>query len=347
MELEKTLKKALSTALVGSLLFLNQRCSKIPETRKLENIIIHEDYGNNPINLNLEQGNSALFDFPEKIPGAKEIMKYITPEARYCLVHIKQSHYKTNLSSKTQKKVKNVQSDIYKILLYLHNKLGIKEVYLEGITPEFEKSENKLASSLFNPHKIHQKRIEILKEHIDYLKEKINDKEFKDIVGEKNTEKYHIKWKEEINDLQEKIKKENEHYKKYKLAESHLQDFWSVLRLTNERKIKVRSAEDPTAQYIAELESDKFKKSEKATRKTMYAIYDNRERIVIEKITKQKGPLAIVVYGGEHVFGGEFSFGEDYKYGKRFSLYDNIAYWNSKNPDKKISLIEITPESWY
>ncbi len=347
MAFKKIFGKNILLFFLSSLLFINQGCTRIPRTRKLENIIIHENYGKNPINLNLEQGNSVLFDFPDEIPGAKEIAKYITPGARYCLVHIKQSHYKTNLSPKTLEKVKNVQSDIYNIISYLHNNQEINEIYLEGITPSIEKSENKLVASLLDPDNLHQKRIEILKEHITHLKKKLNDQEFKEIMGNKKAKQSYIKWGEKINNLQEKIKKENEQYKKYKSAKNHLETFWAVLKLTNQGKIKVRSAEDPAAQLIAEIELKKAQKTQKATRKTMYSIYDNRERIVIEKITKQQGPLAIVVYGGGHALGGEFSFGKHYKHGERFSLYDNIAYWNSKHHDKKISLIEITPESWY
>jgi hypothetical protein len=349
MDLEKILKKTLSTALAGSVLFLNQGCSRIPETRKLENIIIHENYGKNPINLNLEQGNQALFDFPDKIPGAKKIDKYITPEARYCLVHIKQAHFKLNLSKKTLEKVEKVQSNIYEILSYLHNNLHIQEVYLEGITPSIEQVENNIAITSNQLDIVHKKYIENLKEFIRTCENKMNDETFISIMSQnkEDASDYKKYLKEVIKEKKQILEAEQEKYSEESEKNKLREKYWGVYRLASEGKITMKAAEDPTAQYIAEIELEKSQKNKKATRETMFAMFDNRERIVIEKITKQQAPLAIVVYGGGHVFGGEFSFGKHYKYGERFSLYDNIAYWNSKNPDKKISLIEITPESWY
>jgi len=45
--------------------------------------------------------------------------------------------------------------------------------------------------------------------------------------------------------------------------------------------------------------------------------------------------------GASNAFGGKQSFGSNYKQGKRKSYRDNIAGWNKKHTDRKISLIEI------
>ena len=48
-----------------------------------------------PRYFNLEEAvgaNSLLINFPDEIPGAKSIEKYLVPEAKYCMVHIRQYH---------------------------------------------------------------------------------------------------------------------------------------------------------------------------------------------------------------------------------------------------------------
>ena len=57
-------------------------------------------------------------------------------------------------------------------------------------------------------------------------------------------------------------------------------------------------------------------------------IFDARENIALDVISRNQNTLNVLVYGGLHWFG------------------DNINEWNKQHPDRKYSLIEITPESY-
>lgn len=104
----------------------------------------------------LTEANQRLRDFPDSIPGALKISKHVTPEAKYCLVHIRQVHYvspdryealfkllgvsdpkeRLDIISKRYDFINNIQQEIYKILSYLTVNGISTEVYVEGITNE-------------------------------------------------------------------------------------------------------------------------------------------------------------------------------------------------------------------
>ena len=56
------------------------------------------------------------------------------------------------------------------------------------------------------------------------------------------------------------------------------------------------------------------------------AIYDDRENFLVKLIASQENPFQVTKYGAAHNF------------------VDNVAQWNAENPDRKISLVVITPE---
>jgi hypothetical protein len=86
----------------------------------------------------ITEANLILRDFPETIPGAAEVRKYETPDAEYCLVHIRDMHSRDNSDEETKQRVREVQDDIYSILSFLRDKLSVYSVYGEGIIPEAE-----------------------------------------------------------------------------------------------------------------------------------------------------------------------------------------------------------------
>jgi hypothetical protein len=80
---------------------------------------------------------------------------------------------------------------------------------------------------------------------------------------------------------------------------------------------------------IKEIPAETKKGLDNATRYgTDKTVLEDRENIALEIISKSKNPLDILIYGGAHQFG------------------DNINEWNEKNPGKKYSLIEVTPENY-
>ncbi|MBU0957709.1 MAG: hypothetical protein KKF56_02760 [Nanoarchaeota archaeon] len=65
---------------------------------------------------------------------------------------------------------------------------------------------------------------------------------------------------------------------------------------------------------------------ERAKKGDKEAMYDGREDYVLKKAWEDRKPYSYVVFGSKH----------DFK--------DNIDRWNSKKPDKKMSLIRVDPE---
>lgn len=116
------------------------------------------------------------------------------------------------------------------------------------------------------------------------------------------------------------------------------EEFYSqaVFLLERERKVIILPAETLEGIIRAEIEIKKNRLSK--------VVLDNREDILLGKIAKNPPVLAITVYGSLHAWGGKLSF-RDYRTKAKISYKDNIAKWNKNHPDKKFSLIEITPEN--
>ncbi|GEM_PF-5955094 len=74
--------------------------------------------------------------------------------------------------------------------------------------------------------------------------------------------------------------------------------------------------------------------------------FDNREDILLQIITDDNESSVPVVYGGAHAFGGKKSCGNEYDLENVVSEKDNIQEWNTKHPNNKFCLIEITPENY-
>jgi len=91
----------------------------------------------------ISKADEFLIDFPNCIPGAGRINKYLIPDSSYCLVHIRQVHPTENMFEDDKKEVTKVQKDIYSILSFLIEKNNIKEVYQEGLGVEIEEEINR------------------------------------------------------------------------------------------------------------------------------------------------------------------------------------------------------------
>lgn len=101
----------------------------------------------------LIEANKLLRDFPAKIPWAKRIDKYETPNASHCLVHLRNVHNDfrkkfEEAESLIRNEIIAVQKDNYKILNFLWEKNYQEpiEVYLEGTFPELEDIRKTLAN---------------------------------------------------------------------------------------------------------------------------------------------------------------------------------------------------------
>lgn len=74
--------------------------------------------------------------FPENLPKTKRIEKFHIPDSKYCLVHIREIHYKKSKeqSQGLLNEVYIIQKDIYEILNFLIDNHNLKSVRPEGLT---------------------------------------------------------------------------------------------------------------------------------------------------------------------------------------------------------------------
>jgi hypothetical protein len=82
----------LAVALISGGVEAYDYATRNPIERKTPNIVA-------PVDMTLEdiandtEANRLLWEFPEEIPGARKVDKHVVDNARYCLVHIRQTHY--------------------------------------------------------------------------------------------------------------------------------------------------------------------------------------------------------------------------------------------------------------
>jgi len=279
-------------------------------------------------NFTLEEitaANEFLINFPNTLPGAKSIDKYLTPEAEYCLVHIRQMHLTENRSIKRLEEVKKVQDNIYLILSYLVKNCSVNKIYAEGLTPKGADVDNFFAELIYTSQSPENLVYEIKKHNTDkWIPISTKDtKKLKETIGPGLYEEFLI------------FQKELEYDAVYRLA-------------TDTEKIEIMAAEDPNTLKEVDHMEDRLKRLGTfrgliGRKKIFNAIHENRENSFLDIASKQNSPLVVVVYGAYHAWGGKLSCGNNYSLRGRGSICDNIAEWNSKNPDKRFSLIEIVP----
>ncbi len=233
----------------------------------------------------LSPANKELLDFPTKLPGAREVKKYMTPGAKYVLTHVR-DHHDVDEALRTSKRTRqyiDVQNDIYSSLNYLVENQGLTEVYLEGLDPKDER--------------------------LQYLNIKTGEE---DIIPASN-------------------------------------------RLAYLGKLKIKGCESNELNHIGIDAQERIEKGENIDPGVAWdAIFEDREdfalKTISESLDKLGRPLAVMVYGCNHAWGGYESCGKEYfemaeVAKERSTVKDNIHEWNKLHPDKKFSLIEVTPES--
>lgn len=207
--------------------------------------------------------------FPTEIEGAKSVKKYETEGAKYCLVHVRQSHGGF-YSQASESEVTAVQNDVYNILSHLVESKGLKEVYLEGID---SKSDDLI--TLANIKKIYNNILDAKKQ--TEMKNKLDN---------------------------------------------------AVLKLFCEGRLNIKPAEKHeiyTAMNKAFSSKADFNKPYSHPDTTL--MWDNREDALLDILTKDDTRVAVTIYGGSHYW------------------LDNVQRWNMLHPEKKFSLIEVTPEN--
>lgn len=252
-----------------------------------------------------------LFDnFPLELPGAKRIRKHYAPGSAYCLVHIRQLHLApVDIDTpELRNLITSVHKDIYQILCYLTERNNVCEVHSEGIS-EKNLEEAQRAYMVFMEHYEMLKKYEV---HIGRVKE---------LLG-KNPDN------EEIQAYLKKIQAEYELQAQTFGESPSLLENHAVFRLYREKKIKIKPSENDAISDDAFFLNRLFYEGKISRRTKERIVNEEREDAALEIISQDDSVMPVIVYGGGH------------------DWTNNIRAWNSENPDKRFSLIVVTPESY-
>jgi hypothetical protein len=194
-------------------------------------------------------------------------------------------------------------------LSYLCDNNGLKGVYAEGYTIENSKSNSQNIDKIFYFMIIDQlNRNKVFDEDLKNLYRNLN--KYKEYA--EDGEAVPFETEKETRENYEKLRQKWENYKYIPGADC-------LLSVENRLNFLPAEKEEVTEKSREYFQKGKGKyKAEK----------EQREDVVLEISSDKDDPMAVTVYGGGH------------------SWKDNIAEWNKKHPDKKFSLIEITPESY-
>lgn len=256
--------------------------------------------------------NQSLRNFPEKINGAGSIKKYETPGAKYTLIHLKQAHFVID----EQITLERILSEDITILprirdAYKNINNCQKDIY--SILKELNENQqiSDIRSEGITPEHSFKDKVFLREVYFSRL----------DDLNKKRYFKENIESSFKIMNYLEGYIKSNkpapnttmeETLKDYNKAKQEFEKFkyipGSNFLLAIENKLNILPAE---------------------TSET-YDSGDNiRENTLLKIISESNNALELTVYGADHNF------------------KDNIEEWNKKNPDKKYSLIEITPKNIY
>lgn len=302
----KKLKSSLAAGLCG-LAFL-AGCQSVSSERYQAEVIPELKGLYAPRYFDLEdavEANELLINFPDKLPGAKSVNKYLVPGAKKVMVHIRQEHYGQTPFRFQLKKVERVQREIKETLGYLIRYSGLRQVYREGLSPVFADLETRCAQ--INLYADRESRLENMKAE--------NPAMYEDYVFFEKTSVY---------DAVYQVARE---VSGFKILSAEAVNTLSLAEDLRKRSNGMNSFKNTSSSRAFDI------------------IFENREDAFLEIAGKQDAPVAVVVYGAAHAWGGEASCGRRYVFTRRESKRDNIAKWNSIHPDNKFSLIEIEPNS--
>lgn len=245
--------------------------------------------------------------FPLELPGASSVKKHYAPGSNYCLVHIRQLHLGIVETEESLKKTENVHEDIYQIIRYLNENNNVVDVYEEGVT----------GTNIDIIRRIHATYLE-QKQTLEGVERQISLA--KKMAEQNPGDKECLDHVKRFEDLYANL---SELLKKFPVISND-----AVFRLYHEKKISIRPSEEE--QVSADTSVLKTlciggKISKSAERLVMM---EEREYAALRMISKDAGVMPVIVYGAGH----------DWR--------NNICEWNESNPDKRFSLIVITPKSY-
>ena len=276
---------------------------------------------------------------PDDLDGAARIDRFYVEDSRYLLIHVRDVHLYDTFPDPDS--IKDVHENIYRIYFNLILKLGHRKIYLEGLTRRRVNLLNSIdrTMAVVRGEDTFTYRPYLCKTNLDACISFIDFSAIRLRAFSAKAETLDVGEREQLYSLMEEIKDDREHA--IRLVES-IKTNPAAYRVVSEGIIHFFPAEDDSLYALAEEIFVRRMAGEKIDIDTSL-FYDDREDAFIEIIGSHDESLCIIAFGAAHAWGGKKSCGDSFSLGDRYSERDNIDTWNSANPDRKISLIEITP----
>ncbi len=287
--------------------------------------------------------------FPAELKGAATIEKVIhPPDAKYCLVIVRQMHPPPNteedaktVSQKLRQSagygqsVTPVQRDVYGILLDLSHRFGPLKVYREGLPAGKTDTVTLLTGMEKNQRRLTREEAE-LREKITYLEaqssadDKLPLPEMKEKL--QMLQKTIALQKEKIAAALPDVER-NDLALGY-LAQAGQAEITGAENTTVLLQIDELTAQIQALEFQSRTERNPGQKSIIDDRcgdlkmQREHLIMEGREDALIQLVRKDGNPAAITVFGGSH----------DWK--------NNVEDWNKDHPEEQFGLIVITPKAY-
>lgn len=277
----------------------------------------------------VQTANEYLRAFPDSFPAARSVNKYETPNARYCLVHMRLPHLDLLEISKEIEQIRKGRPldralhDLNTVQLARVNQ-GQKEAYLiysqlpshQAPLPLWEEG---------MPAGLELDRESVKGGHIRILR-MLADTMHIDSASEAVYEQYFLTGKS-CDTAQLEV------FEGFRYIPG------AAVLLAAEGKARLVPSADNKADKAMRHDIGVF---EATARTQMERIEDS----FLKQAAQQPDTAKVLSFGALHAFGGKQSCGERYSLEGRISTKDNIHEWNSAHPEMKYSLIEVTPLSY-
>jgi len=285
-----------------------------------------------PPKLREQTANEFLDQLRPDMPGAVSVEKMKVPDAKRCLVHIRQMRlplHERKLSKgeieKNEKfeEMRKIQTNIYSILHYLSQSCGTKEVFMEGLTKHGEGQLDAVPGDLRQSRKevrANGRKLEEWKDRLQEIEKKLNDPQHP--LTEDMREDLQFRadlCKVQMTGFERQIEHE-------KMISTNIgaiidNDFLAAGEFFKKERLKLRAAEDSDINM-------KAVDSMKQGNPNLDAILGERENFALSQCSQSKHPVSVMIFGGAH----------DWKGG--------IEKWNREHPEDKYSLVVITPKAY-
>jgi hypothetical protein len=258
------------------------------------------------------EANAFLDKFPDEtqLSTVAHISKYRTPGAKHCLVHIRQIHDLPG--GKMGQDGIDSQNEIEMLLTQMmdNKSIALKEAYEEGETESTLTSQEALDNMELS---VHRSNVLVLQHQLDTIEETIRS-----FPPEKAA-----RYQEELKMLRQKIREAEQ-----KDIETNVAKLCATGRLKKKRGLRVLAAEETKENIEGVVSVLRAAQERRApTRQEQRAMFDEREKVLLQRVTDSKKAWAVSTYGALH----------DFRY--------SIEAWNREHPDHSFSLIELTPKS--